>query len=141
MKKNAQRLLMLLFVAQPLLLPAFLMGRPDHHGLIILLFILLLGCLFKMTEQPKKTNFTLLCGFIAALSLWVSIENIFIVTMVFITLGILWLIYGEDYARELLRFSFSAFCFCFVFLFIERPLSALFVIQYDMQFSYPLPDT
>lgn len=129
--KNAQRLLMLIFIAQPILLQVFLMGRPDHHGLIILLFVLMLGCLYKIAEQSKNNNYVLFCGFIAALSLWVSIENIFVVIMVFITVGILWLIHGEDYAHKLLRFSLSTFCFCIFFLLIERPLSTLFVIEYD----------
>lgn len=131
MKKNAQRLLMLLFIVQPIILSVFFMGRPDHHSLIILLFILLLGCLFRMTKLPKSLFSAFLAGFIAAVSLWISIENIIPVMMVFITLGVMWLIHGQDYAQELLNFSLSTFSFCLIFLLIERPASALLVIEYD----------
>jgi len=131
MNKNSRRLLWLLFISQSLLLQVFHFGRPDHHSLLMLLFIILLGCLFRMVNQPDRDKYVFLGGFIAAFSLWVSVETIFAIIMVFVTLGVLWLIRGKAYARQLLLFSLSIFVFSTVFLFIERPLSALFVVEYD----------
>jgi hypothetical protein len=131
MNKNSRRLLWLLFISQSLLLQVFHFSRPDHHSLLMLLFIILLGCLFRMVNQPDRDKYVFLGGFIAAFSLWVSVETIFPIIMVFITLGVLWLIRGEAYARQLLLFSLSIFVFSTIFLFIERPLSALFVVEYD----------
>jgi len=131
MKRNARHLLLLLFISQSILLQVFLFGRPDHHSLLILLFILLLGCMFRIVNQPDRDKYVLLCGFIAAFSLWVSVETIFAIIMVFTALGILWLIRGNTYARQLLLFSLSIFMFSAIFLLIERPLSALFAVEYD----------
>lgn len=131
MNRNAQRLLWLLFIAQPLLIQIFSFGRPDHHSLLMLLFILLLGYLFRIGKQPDNNKYILLCGFIAAFSMWVSVETIFAIIMVYTTLGVLWVIRGEAYARQLLLFSLSIFIFSTVFLFIERSLSALLKVEYD----------
>jgi len=131
LNRNAQRLLWLLFIAQTLLFQIFTFGRPDHHSLLMLLFILLLGCLFRIIDQPHNNKYILISGFIAALSLWVSVETIFAIIMVFVTLAFFWLIRGAPYSRQLLLFSLSIFAFATAFLFIERPLSALFIVEYD----------
>lgn len=131
MRGKTRQLLLLLFVTQPLLLQIFQFGRPDHHSLLMLLFILLLGCLFRMVDKNVDDKYVLLCGFLAAFSMWVSVEAIFAVIMIYIMLGILWLIRSEAYARKLLIFSLTLFTFSAVFLFIERPLAALFKVEYD----------
>ncbi len=131
LNRNSRRLLWLLFIAHTVLIQVFLLGRPDHHSLLMLLFVLLLGGLFRMVGQPQRNRHVLLSGFIAALSLWVSVETIFAIIMIFLALGVLWVIRGESYARQLLLFSLSIFICLAVFLFIERPLSALFVVEYD----------
>jgi asparagine N-glycosylation enzyme membrane subunit Stt3 len=129
LNRNAQRLLWLLFIAQTLLFQIFTFGRPDHHSLLMLLFILLLGCLFRIIDQPHNNKYILISGFIAALSLWVSVETIFAIIMVFVTMTFFWLIRGAAYSRQLLLFSLTIFAFSTAFLFIERPLSALFKVN------------
>lgn len=131
MNRNSQRLLLLLFIAQPLLIQIFLLGRPDHHSLLMLLFILLLGCLFRMAEQPDNDRNTLISGLIASFSFWVSVETIFTIIVVYITLAVLWLIRRKEYSRQLLLFSLSIFASLSIFLFIERPLSSIFAVEYD----------
>jgi hypothetical protein len=131
MSANSQRLLCLLFISHSLLMSVFLFGRPDHHSLLLLLFIVLLGCLFRSVEQPVNNIYILLTGFIAALSLWVSVETVFAIIMVYITLGILWLTREKAFARQLLLFSLSIFLFSTVFLLIERPPSHWFAAEYD----------
>ncbi|MCX5779754.1 MAG: hypothetical protein NTV45_02825, partial [Firmicutes bacterium] len=130
MLAKTQRLVWLLFTVQPILMPVFIFGRPDHHGLLLLLFILTLGCMFRLAEQPDN-RYVVLGGIMAAFSLWISVETIFAIIMVYIALCLLWLIRGEAYARQLLLFSISIFVSSAVFLFIERPLSTLFAVEYD----------
>lgn len=131
MSNESRRLLWILFIAQPILLQVFYFGRPDHHSLLMLLFILLLGCLFRMVEERENNRYVILGGLIASFAMWVSVEFIFAIIMVYITLGVLWLLKSKAYARQLLLFSLTLFIFSTAALFIERPLSALFVTEYD----------
>jgi len=129
--RNSLHMLWLLFISQTVLLQTFYLGRPDHHSLLLFLFILLMGCLFRMVSAPEDQNYTILGGIIAALSLWVSIETIFAMVVVYITLGFLWLTRGESFSRQILLFSLSVLVASTVFLVIERPLPGLLVVEYD----------
>jgi|LSQX01.3.fsa_nt_gb asparagine N-glycosylation enzyme membrane subunit Stt3 len=131
MSKESRRLLWILFIAQPILLQVFYFGRPDHHSLLMLLFILLLGCLFRMVEERENNRYVILGGLIASFAMWVSVEFIFAIIVVYITLGVLWLLKSKAYARQMLLFSLILFIFSTAALFIERPLSALLIVEYD----------
>ncbi len=129
--RNSLHMLWLLFISQTALLQVFRFGRPDHHSLLLFLFILLMGCLFRIISTPENHKYAVLGGIIAALSLWVSIETIFAMVAVYIALGFLWLTRDASYAHKILLFSLSTFVASAVFLLIERPLSGLLVVEYD----------
>lgn len=131
MDRKSRRLLWLLFIAQPILLQVFSFGRPDHHSLLLLLFILLLGCLFRMAANQEEKRSVIIAALIAALAMWISVEFIFAIIMVYLTMGALWLLRGQRYAAQLLLFSLILFIMSAVALFIERPLSALLTVEYD----------
>lgn len=131
LSKSARYLLGFLFISQTVLLQAFAFGRPDHHSLLLLLFVLLLGCVFRIVSSPASFKYARLGGFIAALSMWVSVESIFPIMLVYIVLTIYWLIEGGTHARKILYFSICALISSAVFLLMERPLSSLLLIEYD----------
>lgn len=129
MNKNSQQILWLLFISQTVLLQVFAFGRPDHHSLLLLLFIVLVGCLFRMVVADTKC--VILGGFVGAFAMWVSVETIFAIIMVFITLGVFWMIRGDKYANILSQYSLSLFLFSVIFVFVERPLSSILLVEYD----------
>lgn len=131
LSQSARYLLGLLFITQTVLLQAFAFGRPDHHGLLLMLFVLLLGCVFRILNDPASFKYANIAGFIAAFSMWVSIETIFSVILVYIVLSFYWLTDDKTYARQMLYFSINTLIFSSVFLLLERPLSSLLVIEYD----------
>ncbi|KUG02862.1 hypothetical protein ASZ90_019755 [hydrocarbon metagenome] len=130
--QQAQRLLLIILIAQPLLFQVFIFGRPDHHSLLALLFILLLGCLTRMLASIDLKKHSILAGLIAAAATWVSVEAIFSIIMVFVALIILWIMNKDNYALMLRFFSLSLLGFTTLFLLVERPLSLVFTAaEYD----------
>lgn len=129
--RNSIQMLWLLFISQTILLQVYFFGRPDHHSLLLFLFILLMGSMFRMVSAPENHKHAMIGGIIASLSLWVSIEAMFAMVIVYITLVFLWLAGGKSYSRQILIFSLSVLITSTVFLFIERPLSGLLVVEYD----------
>jgi len=130
MNNRSRLILWLLFISQSVLLQVFFFGRPDHHSLLLLLFIILLGCLFRMDDNfsPK---YMILGGFVSALAMWVSVESIFAIIMVFMTLGVCWIIRGDKYANILSKYSLSLFFFSAIFVLVERPLVSILLVEYD----------
>ena len=128
---NSSRLMLwLLFMSQTVLLQVFFFGRPDHHSLLLLLFIIILGCLFRIDDNFSPKYMTL-GGFVSALAMWVSVESIFTIIMVFMTLGVCWIIRGDKYASILSKYSLSLFFFSAIFVFVERPLVSILLVEYD----------
>ena len=48
-----------LFVTQPAILLTFLVGRPDHNCLLILLFILYIGLTIRLLMDPGQRRFAI----------------------------------------------------------------------------------
>ncbi len=132
MSPKARNLLLLIFVAQPLLFQVFMFGRPDHHSLLVLLFILLLGSLTHMLSDKNWEKYSIMAGLLAALSTWISTEAVFAVIMVFMALTLLWIYSRNRYAVMLRNFSLSLLLFSSLSLLIERPAMEFFsVVEYD----------
>ena len=82
-------------------------GRPDHHGLILLTWALLLGLLFRLFKSDWGMKQTIATGLILGIALWTSIEGLFATLMVFSGLGLTWLASNEDRARQLFCLSLA----------------------------------
>ena len=68
-------LLGLLFAVQFFITFQFALGRPDHHGLNILLFIWQKGFAFRLARVDCARNIVPLAALAAAFALWISIEG------------------------------------------------------------------
>ncbi len=131
MNLKTQQLLWILFIGQKILFQIFLFGRPDHHSLLALLFIFLFGFLYRMGCPNSNRKDSILGGLMAALSFWISVESIFFIILVFLTMVVLWLMKGQSYARRLFDFSAALLLFSSLFLLIERPFSTILAVEYD----------
>lgn len=125
------RLLTILFFCQYAAWETFIIGHPDHHGLIILLFLLLMGSLFRMADEGGEPSAPVWAGLIAGLGFWVSVEFITVIILVLAAILLFWLWQGEGYLKKITAFNLSLLISITVFLFVERPLSGILAMEYD----------
>lgn len=110
----------LLFLVQPTLLQSFAAGRPDHHGLQILLTALIIVATPYLLLRPFKRSLCYATGALFALGLWTGIETVLPITGVIGGLTLCWVIWRRDFARKSLHLSLSAVVGTLVALFLER---------------------
>ena len=113
-------LLAFLFVAQPAIFGAFAVGRPDHHGVQVILLVLLIGLTLRLIFDPARARAAIWAGAISALAVWISVESILPVVLSIAVLGLAWL-FGEPRAlRALVIQAASALVAVLAALLIER---------------------
>ncbi|MEE8499291.1 MAG: hypothetical protein V3S27_01865, partial [Kiloniellales bacterium] len=99
---------------------AFAVGRPDHHGVQVILFVLLIGLTLRLIFDPTRTRAASWAGAISALEVWISVESILQVVLSIAALGLAWLC-GEPRAlRALVIQAASALVAVLAALLIER---------------------
>ncbi len=124
-------LLAFLFIAQPAVFGSFAIGRPDHHGLQALLFILLIGFTLRSILAPVRWRAALWAGLVSVLAVWVSVESILAVALSIAALGLAWL-FGEPRAlRGLLTYALTLCLGLLAVLFMERGAGALIESETD----------
>lgn len=126
---RAQRIQLLLFFAtQPGVFLPFMGGRPDHHSLLELLFVIEIALLLRIYASPRNLYARLL-GLTMALALWVSIEGIVSIAMALLILGSTWV-----YEKSSRFASATATTFLWLFLgsllalLLDRPPTAHFFV-------------
>ncbi len=101
MERHTRAFAALLLAFQPVVAIYLLPGHADHHGLILLVFTLLLGCAMRFLDESRcSPTLCVLAGVVAGLGLWVSVE--FLVAL-FLTLGVLvagWCFAGSRFSRH-----------------------------------------
>jgi len=119
------------FLPQPALLSYYAAARPDHHSLIGLLFVLLLGCALRLLSGRGGQRTALIAGNISGLGLWVSVEFLLPLALVLTALGLAWLIRGQNFARQGRDFAVGVVVVVVLALIAERPSGNEFAIEYD----------
>jgi hypothetical protein len=109
----------------------FQAGRPDHHGLLLLLFILVLGYTLRMVTLPLSTSVCWGAGITAALALWTSIESILMIGLSLFMLTALWIGRGGDFHRKILYYGVALLTGLGVALVVERPPADLGAVEFD----------
>jgi hypothetical protein len=109
----------------------FQAGRPDHHSLIMLLFVLGLGFSFRMILYPFDRGICYGAGIVAALSLWASIESSLVVGLSCLAFAALWIACGGDSHRKALHYSGALSAGLVAALLIERPPANLGAMELD----------
>jgi len=120
-----------LFVQFPLLLYSG-PGRADHHTLIALMSILVLGFGLRLARGPFDLRRAAATGLTAAAAIWVSPEGLFFLALVYLLLAIRWIAEGENgEARQAERLSVALAVGLACAMLLERPPAKFLVIEHD----------
>ena len=120
------------FIVQPAILFSYLAGRPDHHSLITFLFIVSLGFVVRMMQEPARKLWAWGGGFVSALGFWVCIElGVFVILPVIVFLSILWFLKEKDVGTALFNYSAALLIFSTCALLIENGLSEFLRLERD----------
>ena len=106
-------------------------GRPDHHGLLLLLFVVSLGFVLRLVEHPFNFGLCAAAGAVSALSMWVSFESLVMVAVFLSVLGGLWIRYGGDFMKKAMCYSLALTLFTCLALAAERSWSDLPTVEFD----------
>jgi hypothetical protein len=125
-----------LFACLALLLQASVLayasvGRPDHHTLLLLLAVILIGLTARLAAAPQDRRSALLSGAIAALGVWVSPEAMTFIAVSLATLGLFWLAGAPGMARANRAYLVATAAVLGIALIIERGPDDLFAVESD----------
>ncbi len=129
--RDALLLLGLLFAVQFFITFQFALGRPDHHGLNMLLFIWQMGFAFRLARVDCARNIVPLAALAAAFAFWISIEGGLGTAMILAALTFAWIINGGRFLDSMARFLAFLCLGLAVALVLERPPGDLLAIEFD----------
>ena len=119
------------FVFQVIILAYYQAGRPDHHSLIVFVFVLSIGFTLRIILRPISTRLCYIAGAISALSMWISVESMVPVGITIGVLGLLWLLEDGDFLDKSLHYTLALFVVTGLSLVIERAWYGLLAEEYD----------
>lgn len=111
----------ILFLFQPLILVYCLPGRPDHHSLLILCFILSLGLFIRLLQPGSSLRLCYAAGAMNAFSMWISVESLAVVLVYGVVLSLVWLWKDSDFSLKNLHFWMGLTAGTGLTLIIEHP--------------------
>jgi hypothetical protein len=92
--------LTVLFFTQPQLSGAFLVGRPDHHSLIMALLLAQLAWLYAYFDHRAGIGWALVAGLLAGIEICTSVEALLTILVVTAVLLSAWVLYGVRTLRS-----------------------------------------
>jgi hypothetical protein len=120
-----------IFAPQVITLVYYQAGRPDHHSLLIFVFVLSIGFTLRMILRPFKTLLYYIAGAIGALSIWISVESMLPVCIILGVLGLFWIVENGDFSSKNLHYNLALFIFMGLGLIFERPWNDLATPELD----------
>ena len=121
----------LALLLQPTVLAYASLGRPDHHSLLFLLFVLLLGLTFRLLAGPASRRQAAMAGLVAALAIWISPEALVFIAPSLAALGCCWLFGDDGIAAGIQRYLMALTLGLAAALLIERGPDGLWAIEND----------
>gem|GEM_PF-277327 len=118
-------------IAQPGLFGRFMVGRPDHHGLLQFLMFLSLGFALRALLRPDDTRTARWLGLVSALSLWISVETLTLSGMIFAAIGLFWVTGERALAGTGRRMAVWLLFGAVAALFLERGPGTLLSLEAD----------
>ncbi|MDX1575690.1 MAG: hypothetical protein R3285_05825, partial [Kiloniellales bacterium] len=106
-------------------------GRTDHHMLIILVFILALGGTVRIMTRPGSARGSLLAGAAAGLGIWLSVEFLVFLAVIFGALTLAWVRSGEGRARANVWHAIGLTLVTLLAVVSERPPGQWLIGEYD----------
>jgi hypothetical protein len=129
--RDSRLLASLVLLTQPTVLAYTSIGRPDHHSILLLLALVLIGLTAQLAAAPQDRRAAHLAGAIAALSIWVSPEAMTFVAVSLATLGLFWLFGTPGLARTHRAYLMSTAAVLALALVIERGPVGLLAAESD----------
>jgi hypothetical protein len=129
--RDSRLLACLVLLTQPTVLAYTSVGRPDHHSILLLLALVLIGLTARLAATPQDRRAAHLAGAVAALSIWVSPEALTFVAVSLATLGLFWLLGTPGLVRAHRAYLTSAAVVLALALVIERGSDGLFAAESD----------
>ena len=120
-----------LVLALPAVHSYFGIGRADHHGLILFLFVVLLGLCLRILAMGSTVKVLIAAGLTGALMMWVSVEALVTIAVVLLALTVSWIVRDRPNSADLAIFSGTLWLGLVVGLIVEHPPDALLSIAFD----------
>ncbi|GJL55728.1 MAG: hypothetical protein NPIRA02_28600 [Nitrospirales bacterium] len=120
-----------LFLLQPALFQSFLAGRPDHHGVLVVCFIVLLGITYRICATSLSRKWCVAAGWMMAIAMWASVESLTMLWVCLSSLAMGWVWYGTDWGRRNLVVTGVLSVVTFVVLLVDRGFEEIFYSEYD----------
>ncbi|MBO4520081.1 MAG: hypothetical protein J5787_02630 [Alphaproteobacteria bacterium] len=114
----------LFYFAQKNIFFLYFAGRPDHHVLLNLLLIMLLGCL-TYGAKTQKTAYYKIAGIFGGLAVWATPEGFLSGLFIYAGMVIAWLSRCQN-IRQIRLFSQSFFISTALCLLVNPPMQGLF---------------
>ncbi len=127
--RDARLFACLAFLLEPSIQAYTIIGRPDHHSLLLALFVVQLGLTFRLLLRPERRP-ALAAGVIAAISFWVSPEAVLAIAVTLGALGLYWLLGDLRMSRVSRDFMLATTLTLGLALVVERG-PGLLVIEND----------
>jgi len=124
-------LLVLAVVSQIAIWPHGVLGRTDHHMLILLIFAASLGGVWRMLLGDRRPAVALAAGAAAGFGLWLSVEFLVVWAVLFAALSVCWVRAGGDLASRCLRHAAGLTAVVALALPLERLPEAWWAVEYD----------
>ncbi len=131
LSRGLQFLAMALVLAQPAVMAYSFPGRADHHGLIYLGFIVVMGFMVRMIERPYKRGLALAVGAVLGMGLWVSVEFLLVLAVALAAMSLNWILIGGDSARKNLSAACGLAMMVLTALVLERHPGEYLAEEYD----------
>lgn len=121
----------LLVVTQPALVSAYVIGRPDHHGFELSLFVLFIGCAVRLALHPEDRRYATASALAGSAAMWVSVEALVAVVAVIFALGLCWLAGDRRMATALRRQAAVLVAATAAVLLMEHGPARFFTVEFD----------
>ncbi len=133
MLSDDSNLTSLLFIFQFGAMAAYSIGRPDHHSLLGLIFIINIGLILRLILGSLNKTLCFIAGMASAFSLWIHVESLLLIFLSFLLLGLFWIFDddNDDFIRKNVYYSIALFVFTGAALILEYPWYNLKSIEYD----------
>lgn len=127
-------LLLIMTLASFQIYQLFGFGRSDHHSLILLIFSVAIGLIIRMVTEKGKGS-ALVLGIVLGLGMWVSVEFLSVILILFTALMLLF-IFNRTYLDEMLIVSNLLTITSFLCLLLEQRMSNLEIVYDSLSLVY-----
>lgn len=120
-----------LFAFQLFIVHIASIARPDHHALLALLFVWLVGAGLRLVSAEATTRTAFLAALPATLSLWISLEALVAIAALFVALGLGWVVARARFALKTAVFASGLALGFAVTLPLEHGLDGFRIVVFD----------